>query len=144
MSRICKKCGGEVGREDLYCIHCGVPLEKEPVQEMRRETPENENTAAPLGVGAYLMIGVILAIPIVNIIAAIFWAIQKESNPNRRNLARAWLILVVVGSSLGGLFTIGLLRAIYLDSPHHWEYDWHHYYPEEEYWEELPFEWEEV
>ena len=42
MSRVCKKCGGTVKAEDSFCMHCGMPLEKE--EAFREETiNENEN-----------------------------------------------------------------------------------------------------
>lgn len=145
MSRNCQKCGGQVGEEDLYCIHCGMPLErikqeeaqepgrKECMQQACREK-DGAELAKPLSVKDYLLIGVLLSIPIVNIILMILWAAGKEGNPNRRNLARACLIFSAVGIVAGVIFMIGLVRAAWLDEqnyPGHYEY-----YDEYEYYDD--------
>ncbi len=126
MSRTCKKCGGPVGQEDLYCIHCGMPLEKE-LSRQEREEEKEQDLAEPLSMGAYLLIGLILCIPIVNLIVPIIWILNQNSNPNRRNLAKAWLIFAVVGMVLMGLFSYGLFRFFTVTPSvpykyHHFEY----------------------
>ncbi len=123
MLRTCKKCGGAVGQEDLYCIHCGMPLEKEPPREERAEEKE-QNLAEPLSMGAYLLIGLILCIPIVNLIVPIIWILNKGENPNRRNLAKAWLVFAAVGVILTGLLSYGLFRLIAVPSV---PYEYYHY-----------------
>lgn len=120
MSRTCKKCGGAVGLEDLYCIHCGMPLEKESPRE-EREKEKEQNLAEPLSVGAYLLIGLILCIPIVNLIVPIIWICNQNSNPNRRNLAKAWLIFAALGMVLVGLLVYGVFW--HLPTP----YEYYHY-----------------
>ncbi|MGN0135966.1 hypothetical protein [Anaerotignum sp.] len=149
MVRTCKKCGGPVGRSDLYCIHCGMPLEKEPPQEERYEEKE-QNLAEPLSMGAYLLIGLILCIPIVNLIVPIFWIFNREENPNRRNLAKAWLIFAAAGIVLAGVFFFGLFQLIRMDSPVPYEY--HHFeytipgehIPEGQILEEIPIILDEI
>ncbi|MGN1231306.1 MAG: hypothetical protein ACI4TP_05335 [Anaerotignum sp.] len=123
MSRTCKKCGGAVGMTDLYCIHCGMPLEKEPPQEEKKKETE-QNLAEPLSMGAYLLIGLILCIPIVNIILPIIWILNKGENPNRRNLAKAWLIFAAVGMILTGILSYGLFRLITVPAV---PYEYYHY-----------------
>ena len=104
MSRVCKKCGGTVKAEDSFCMHCGMPLEKE--EPFKEETiKENENKTDVLSVWDYLLMLIILAIPVVNIIVCIFWIIGKNGSPNRRNLAKAWMILAVAGTLLSGALT---------------------------------------
>ena len=46
MSRVCKKCGGTVKAEDSFCMHCGMPLEKEEVfkEETIKEEKKEEKT----------------------------------------------------------------------------------------------------
>ncbi len=162
MSRNCQKCGGEVGAADFYCIHCGMPLERIKQEEQQEFTQregvpptsqEKPELVKPLSVKDYLLLGVLLSIPVVNIILAILWAAGKDENPNRRNLARAWLIFAAVGTVISVIFVIGLARAVWLDEqnyPEYYEYydeyydDWEEYdydYDEdmewEHYWEEL-------
>ena len=123
MSRICQKCGGEVGEADFYCIHCGMPLEKVKQEEQQAfsqwegvQTPSQEKPelAKPLSVKDYLLLGILLSIPVVNIILAILWAAGKNENPNRRNLACAWLIFAAAGAVISVIFMIGLVRAAWL------------------------------
>ncbi len=139
MERICKKCGGVVGQEDLYCIHCGMPLEKEKQQEPKEAEPEEKEShlAEPLRVGEYVWIGLLLCIPIVNLIVALYWIFCRECNPNRRNLAKAWLILAAVGTLLAGIVAFGMFRMVLLPPM---PYEYHHYeyvVPYEEEWEEV-------
>lgn len=104
MEQHCKRCGGQVAAGDRYCIHCGSPLEREA-----QDVPQAESRLAePLRVGEYLLIGILLMIPVVNLILCILWCLDKAGNPNRRNLAKAWLILIVLETML----TAALLAAL--------------------------------
>ena len=123
MSRICKKCGGAVKMEDQFCMHCGMPLEKE---ESVREENGNDNKAEVLSMGDYLLMLILLAIPVVNFIICILWIISGNGNPNRKNFAKAWLIIAVVGTILSGILAFGAFRFIvmdhYVDIHEHIEY----------------------
>ena len=112
MSRICKKCGGAVKMEDQFCMHCGMPLEKE---ESAREENGNENKAEVLSMGDYLLMLILLAIPVVNFIVCILWIISGNGNPNRKNFAKAWLIIAVVGTILSGILAFGAFQFIVMD-----------------------------
>ena len=59
----------------------------------------------------------LLAIPVVNIIACIIWIIGSNCNPNRKNFAKAWLILTVIGTILSGILAFGLFQFIVMDHP---------------------------
>ena len=123
MSRICKKCGGAVKMEDQFCMHCGMPLEKE---ESAREENGNDNKAEVLSMGDYLLMLILLAIPVVNFIVCILWIISGNGNPNRKNFAKAWLIIAVVGTILSGILAFGAFQFIvmdhYVDIHEHIEY----------------------
>lgn len=141
MSKVCKKCGGAVKAEDQFCMHCGMPLEKEePVREERRE----ENQAEVLSMGDYLLMFIILAIPVVNFIVCILWIISGNSNPNKRNFAKAWMVIAVIGTILSGLLAFGAYQFLvmdhYVDIHEQIEYS----IPEEQFMEELRIEWNEV
>lgn len=153
MARKCQKCGGIVGEADLYCTHCGMPLER----MKQEEAQENENiqptqkqaepeTAEALRMGDYLLIGILLSLPVLNIILAILWATGKKENPNRRNLARAWLVFCAVGIVAGTIFLIGLVRAVQIDEQNYPEYyDDYEYYEDWDDWEDLEeydYDWE--
>ena len=123
MSRICKKCGGAVKMEDQFCMHCGMPLEKE---ESAREENGNDNKVEVLSMGDYLLMLILLAIPVVNFIVCILWIISGNGNPNRKNFAKAWLIIAVVGTILSGILAFGAFQFIvmdhYVDIHEHIEY----------------------
>ena len=132
MSRVCKKCGGAVKEEDSFCMHCGMPLEKE--ETFKEETiKENENKTDVLSVWDYLLMLIILAIPVVNIIVCIFWIIGKNGNPNRRNFAKAWMILAVAGTLLSGLLSYGLFQFLVMDNYVDWEHHIEYSIPEEQF-----------
>ena len=132
MSRVCKKCGGAVTAEDSFCMHCGMPLEKE--ETFKEETiKENENKTDVLSVWDYLLMLIILAIPVVNIIVCIFWIIGKNGNPNRRNLAKAWMILAVAGTLLSGILSYGLFQFLVMDNYVDWEHHIEYSIPEEQF-----------
>ena len=132
MSRVCKKCGGAVKAEDSFCMHCGMPLEKE--EPFKEETiKENENKTDVLSVWDYLLMLIILAIPVVNIIVCIFWIIGKNGSPNRRNLAKAWMILAVAGTLLSGILSYGLFQFLVMDNYVDWEHHIEYSIPEEQF-----------
>ena len=141
MSRICKKCGGAVKMEDQFCMHCGMPLEKE---ESVREENRNDNKAEVLSMGDYLLMLILLAIPVVNFIICILWIISGNGNPNRKNFAKAWLIIAVVGTILSGILAFGAFQFIvmdhYVDIHEHIEYRT----PEEQFIEDFLTELNEV
>jgi len=112
MSITCKKCGGTVKMEDQFCMHCGMPLEKEePVKEEKRD----ESQAEVLSFWDYLMMLILLAIPVVNIVVCILWIVGKNGNPNRRNFAKAWMVLAVIGTILSGVLAFGAFQFLVMD-----------------------------
>ena len=119
MTRTCKKCGGAVKMEDQFCMHCGMPLEKEePVrEEYAKEERQNDNKAEVLSMGDYLLMLILLAIPVVNIIACILWIISSTCNPTRKNFAKAWMIITVIGTILSGILAFGAFQFIVMDHP---------------------------
>lgn len=141
MSKVCKKCGGTVKAEDQFCMHCGMPLEKE---ESVREEGREENKAEVLSMGEYLLMFILLAIPVVNFIVCILWIISGNSNPNKRNFAKAWMVIAVIGTILSGLLAFGAFQFLvmdhYVDIHEQIEYS----IPEEQFMEELRMEWNEI
>lgn len=114
MERLCKKCGGAVKKEDTFCMHCGMPLEKEGPAGAVYEKIEKQdgNKAEVLSMGDYLLMLILLAIPVVNIIACIIWIVGENGNPNRRNFAKAWLIITVIGTILSSILAFGAIQFI--------------------------------
>ena len=143
MSVNCKKCGGEVKAEDSFCMHCGSPLEKE--EPFREENiKENENKMDVLSVWDYLLMLILMAIPVVNIIVCILWIVGKNGSPNRRNFAKAWMILAVVGTLLSGLLSYGMFHFLVMDNYVDWEQHIEYSIPEDQFINEFITELNEV
>ena len=152
MNRVCKKCGGTVKMEDRFCMHCGMPLEEEPVkEEMTEETAKEEmpkeekpdGKAEVLTMWDYLLMLIILAIPVVNVIVCIIWIVGKNGNPNRRNFAKAWMVLAVVGTLLSGALTFGMVRFM-MDPFVKWEQHIEYTLPQEQFIDDFLMEQEEI
>lgn len=103
----CKKCGSAIDVSAKVCPNCGEPVNA-PKIETRVEKHQNAANAPvkPLGVFGYLWTLVLLNIPVLGFILSIIWACGAAKDPNRRNLARAWLILTVICTAVGIVFAV--------------------------------------
>ncbi len=109
----CESCGKPVYPLDTVCSNCGTPV-KHPVQPVSRPDPvydsvrsgdiEPPQTSPYAVLGSWSFVGSILlmGLPIAGFIIAIVWASGTTYNLNRRNLARAYLLI------------IGIFVALYL------------------------------
>lgn len=90
-----------------------------PVYSYGQTPPAEYEDTAPLGVGQFLLMMFIAMIPVVGFIMQLIWAFGGSTNINRRNFARAALILSVIAFVLaivfGGLFIalISIVRSNY-------------------------------
>ncbi|MBQ2880326.1 MAG: zinc ribbon domain-containing protein [Anaerotignum sp.] len=145
MSRVCKKCGGAVKEEDTFCMHCGMPLEKEePKREGFAKEERMDNRAEVLSMGDYLLMLILLSIPVVNFIVCILWIAGRNGNPNRRNFAKAWMVIAVVGTILSGILAYGAFQFIVMDHYVSPDYQFQHTFPEEEMLENFFMEMDEI
>ena len=62
----------------------------------------------PVTVGNWIITLVLVAIPLVNVIMLIIWAVAASTHPSKRTFATAYLVLIAI------LFVIGLFAAIIL------------------------------
>lgn len=143
MDRTCQKCGHTVKKEDVYCINCGALLDKKEPENQRKQewdNPPKGGPYAPLSLGDYMFIGLILMIPIVNLIVLFVWVLDKNSNVNRRNLAKAGLIYLGIATALAVIFSVGIVRAVILDEQTYQKqknYEFHIEHPEFDDWMQL-------
>ena len=72
--------------------------------------PRTREEAAPLTVGDYIVMFIVFSLPVVNLILALVWGFGAGANPNRRNFARAWLIILLIGIVLAIL--AGIVAAV--------------------------------
>lgn len=59
----------------------------------------------PLGVGEYIVMFLIGSVPILGLIMLIVWATSSTENPNKRNYAKAALIMMAIGIGIFILFS---------------------------------------
>lgn len=98
----CKSCGSTLGDYDQVCTTCGasVPDASQPAE--RAEThPATHDSYTPDTspvVGSWGFVGAILLLnlPVVGFVLSIVWAAGAVSNKNLRNLARAYLLLLLL------------------------------------------------
>lgn len=72
--------------------------------------------AAPMSVGQYILTMIVSAIPIVGFIMLLVWAFGSGTNINKKNYARAMLIMAIIGvvlSLIFGSLIAGLLASIF-------------------------------
>lgn len=67
--------------------------------------------AAPLSIGGYLIMMIVSVIPLVNLIMLFVWGFGN-SNLNRKNYARAQLIVLAVCVVLGVIFGASLFASL--------------------------------
>jgi len=145
----CENCGANVPDNAKFCTGCGANLEsaapaapiQQPVQTAAPIPPPPQqqqqqfyNQAAgygadqtnrkPLSVGNYIVMFILCAIPIVGFICLLVWAFGSGTNMNKKNYARAalilslivvaiWIVIFIVGGAAAGSFLNGLINSGY-------------------------------
>lgn len=74
------------------------------------------NLTAPLTLGNYIVMYLLMMIPFVNFILLLVWAFSSEVNLNKKNFARAALIMGLIGGILAIIFSVvlgGLLSSAF-------------------------------
>ena len=127
MAKFCTNCGATLPEDKNFCTECGSPvatveptIETPPVQTapppVQQTTPPpvqpvyQYNTAPagetippkgskydPITTGGYIGIMLLMCIPVVGLILMIVWAFGGAKKINKRNLARASLIMMAIG-----------------------------------------------
>ena len=120
----CKKCGAPLEEGNKFCMSCGTPIEdvgaqsgqaatqpqqqtvyaqpdsqkqkKQKVQYYDPSAPGPDSKYEPITTKGYIGIALLMAIPVVGIILAIIWACGGCRKINKRNFARAMLIMMII------------------------------------------------
>ncbi|SDM67672.1 zinc ribbon domain-containing protein [Acetanaerobacterium elongatum] len=120
----CPSCGSPIDPNGQFCPSCGrqvsppaaaapqyqVPPPPPPQYQPPRPVyqappvypaaPQNTNMAPVLGMGSYIGMMLLSGIPFVGFIMLLIWAFSSSENPNKKNYARAVLLLSVIISVL--------------------------------------------
>lgn len=64
--------------------------------EQSQSVVKQRDIMKPLSVWQFILVYIILAVPILNIIMLFVWSFGSKANKNKKNLARAYLIFIVV------------------------------------------------
>lgn len=122
MAKFCTNCGASVPDDKNFCTECGSAVAAETPLRQQQAVPHVQTTpppvqpnyqyqAAPSGdaepakgskydpitTGGYIGIMLLMCIPIVGLILMIIWAFGGCKKVNKRNLARASLIMMAIG-----------------------------------------------
>ena len=82
-----------------------------PVQSQPYQNPAAYTDASPLSLGNYLIMMIVSAIPVVGFIMMLIWAFSGNTNLNRKNYARAALIMMLIGVVLCAVFASAIIAA---------------------------------
>ena len=133
----CINCGMKLSDGVRFCTGCGTPVPSAKATEV--SPPQNEikveprqaapapatvqgietpppagSRYAPMSTGGFIGIFLLMLIPIVNLILLIVWACGGCRKVNQTNLARAMLVLMLIGIVLSML--LALVGGLFLGS----------------------------
>lgn len=118
----CEKCGSKLPENAKFCGSCGAktvtvePAVATPVQDQSAPPPPppaqpatqgytppvqaaahfGQVESEPLSVGNYIVMFLLMSIPLLNIILLFVWGFGSSVNRNRKNFARATLIMFAI------------------------------------------------
>ncbi|HEX3016586.1 MAG TPA: hypothetical protein VHP31_01885 [Caproicibacter sp.] len=87
------------------------PYQQQPYQPAPYQNPGQFEDQSPLSIGNFLIMILISYIPLVNIIMLFVWGFGN-SNTNKKNLARAQLIMLAIGVVISIIFGASIIAAI--------------------------------
>lgn len=138
MARYCTNCYLPASEEDVFCKGCGQPLaakcEKKtesvpferteellPMSEVKNEPKKDikdeavvstEEKVPVISLGEWVWSTLLCFIPLVGLIMLIIWSATAETNPNKKNFARAMLIWKAVEILLSIIFFTMIMAAV--------------------------------
>ncbi len=77
-------------------------MEQYPQQNYRPQS----DVAPVMSTGSWIGTLLLMMIPLVNLILIIVWAASSGENPNRRNFARAYLVMMLISIVLFVIFFV--------------------------------------
>ena len=121
-NQFCNTCGSSMDANAAFCPNCGAkpgqqsaPTYAQPVyaQPVQPAYPNYDAmNSQPLGVGQYIGMMILTGIPLVGFILLLVWSFGSNVNKNKKNYARAMLILQIIGGILAAIFSGIIIAAI--------------------------------
>ena len=130
----CENCGKKIPDDAVFCTHCGAkqmgaatltstqtasaqnyqpservnlpPVQKIEISRTPQRPVQSSSGVDLISLGQYLIMMIVMAIPIVGIIMMFVWAFSSDAGPNKKNFARAMLIMMGIGIMLGIIMSI--------------------------------------
>jgi len=104
----CLNCGNEISENKTYCSVCEENLKAQKIEQNNNEKeeevkPSSDSKYAVMTTGGYLAAMTIMAIPVIGWIVALVWALGGTKKVNKRNFARA---TIVVGITIALVFVL--------------------------------------
>ena len=135
---ICTNCGNKVPDDIKFCVSCGAALAAEgteqlapqlqpvsqpqsvqqpPIYMVQAQQPPVQQPAAvyteePITTGGYIGIFLLLMLPLINMICLIIWACGGCHKVSKRNMARAMLVWMIIGTVLSGIIVLVVILFI--------------------------------
>lgn len=100
----CENCGNKLPEGAKFCGGCGAktgPVQSANTAPAEPAPPQpsaysGQPGSEPLRVGQYIVMLLLMCVPILNIILLFVWSFGSSANLNKKNFARASLILCAV------------------------------------------------
>jgi ABC-type multidrug transport system permease subunit len=133
----CENCGKQIPNDAVFCTHCGAKQlgtaatsqTQSSVQKPQpvRSSPTSPQAQATGGVdlitmGQYLIMFLIMCIPIAGIVMLFIWGFGSETGPNKKNFARAYLVMMAIAIVVGIVISIvmGAIMASIMSSMYYY------------------------
>ena len=71
----------------------------------------SQQQAPVMTIGDWIVTSIVLAIPLVNLIMAFVWGFGSNTNPNKANYCKAWLIVIAIFVALYILLFVFVIGA---------------------------------
>ncbi|MDD2956255.1 MAG: zinc ribbon domain-containing protein [Oscillospiraceae bacterium] len=116
----CEQCGAKLPEGAKFCAGCGAKTERVQVAYTASAEPAPPRPGAysgqpgsePLRVGQYIGMLLLMIVPILSVVLLFVWSFGGSVNLNKKNFARAMLIVSAIGIVLSIIFSTALIGIV--------------------------------
>ncbi|UYO61565.1 zinc ribbon domain-containing protein [Acetobacterium wieringae] len=133
----CENCGKQIPDDAAFCTHCGAKqlgksASSQSVSSTQSPQPTRASAPTPsvqkneatdlITMGQYLIMFLITAIPIAGIVMLFIWGFGSETGPNKKNFARAYLVMmaITVGAAILISIVMGAIMAFVVSTMYYY------------------------